>query len=106
MKFCHGLIGAPPKDWNRLARACEAAGFDSVAVSDHVLFPATLESKYPYTPDGTPLFSPDEDWPGQLVRPRTFQKGELASVSAPGGCEKSLICLNNHFRNAASAWKK
>lgn len=67
MKFCHGLIGAPPKDWNRLARACEAAGFDSVAVSDHVLFPATLESKYPYTPDGTPLFSPDEDWPDAWV---------------------------------------
>lgn len=67
MKFCHGLIGAPPEHWTRLATACEAAGFDSVAVSDHVLFPQTLESKYPYTPDGTPLFSPDEDWPDAWV---------------------------------------
>ena len=67
MKFCHGLIGAKPEYWTRLATACEAAGFDSVAVSDHVLFPQTLESKYPYTPDGMPLFSPDEDWPDAWV---------------------------------------
>ena len=67
MKFCHGLIGAKPEYWTRLATACETAGFDSVAVSDHVLFPQTLESKYPYTPDGTPLFSPDEDWPDAWV---------------------------------------
>jgi probable F420-dependent oxidoreductase len=67
MKFCHGLIGAEPLDWCRLARACEAAGFDSVAISDHVVYPADLTSKYPYTPDGTPLFSPDEDWPDPWV---------------------------------------
>lgn len=67
MKFCHGLIGAEPRDWSRLARACEAAGFDSVAVSDHVVYPQHLESRYPYTPDGTPLFSPDEDWPDPWV---------------------------------------
>jgi probable F420-dependent oxidoreductase len=67
MKYCHGLIGAPPLEWNRLAMACEAAGFDAVAVSDHVLLPQTLESKYPYTPDGTPLFDADEDWPDAWV---------------------------------------
>jgi probable F420-dependent oxidoreductase len=61
------MIGASPKDWPRLAVACEQAGFDSVAVSDHVLYPETLGSKYPYTPDGTPLFSPDEDWPDPWV---------------------------------------
>jgi probable F420-dependent oxidoreductase len=67
MKFCHGLIGAPPLHWNRLAIACEAAGFDSVAVSDHMVFPKELNSKYPYTPDGTPLFDPEEDWPDAWV---------------------------------------
>ncbi|CAN5625890.1 TIGR03619 family F420-dependent LLM class oxidoreductase [soil metagenome] len=67
MKFCHGLIGAPPEHWTRLAQACESAGFDSVAVSDHVLLPQTLESKYPYTPDGTPLFDAEEDWPDAWV---------------------------------------
>jgi probable F420-dependent oxidoreductase len=36
-------------------------------VSDHVVYPARLESRYPYTPDGVPLFSPDEDWPDPWV---------------------------------------
>lgn len=67
MRFCQGLLGARPRWWPRLARACEAAGFDSVAVSDHVVYPSYLSSKYPYTPDGTPLFSPDEDWPDPWV---------------------------------------
>lgn len=67
MKFAQGMIGAAPKDWPRLAVACEAAGFDSVAVSDHVVYPSYLSSKYPYTPDGTPLFSPEEDWPDPWV---------------------------------------
>jgi probable F420-dependent oxidoreductase len=67
MKFCHGLIGAPPQHWNRLAVVCEDAGFDSVAVSDHMIFPKELNSNYPYTPDGTPLFDPSEDWPDAWV---------------------------------------
>ena len=67
MKFCQGMIGARPEHWPRLAVAAEAAGFDSVAVSDHVVYPSYLSSKYPYTPDGTPLFSPDEDWPDPWV---------------------------------------
>lgn len=67
MKFCHGMIGVPPEHWCRIAKACESAGFDSVAISDHVLYPANLESKYPYTPDGTPLFDPSENWPDVWV---------------------------------------
>lgn len=67
MKFCHGLIGARPLDWCRLAKTCEDAGFDSVAVSDHMIFPEQLESTYPYTPDGSPLFDPAEDWPDAWV---------------------------------------
>ena len=67
MKFCQGMIGAGPEHWPRLAVAAEAAGFDSVAVSDHVVYPSYLSSKYPYTADGTPLFSPEEDWPDPWV---------------------------------------
>ena len=67
MKFCQALIGARPEHWTRLARACEEAGFDAVAVSDHVVYPAELASRYPYTPDGRPMFRPDEDWPDPWV---------------------------------------
>jgi len=67
MKFVHALFGSEPLDWPRIAAAVEAAGFDSVTVSDHVVYPSYLASKYPYTPDGTPQFSPDEDWPDPWV---------------------------------------
>jgi len=67
VRFCQALIGAEPRDWPRIAVAAEAAGFDSVAVSDHVVYPSYLTSRYPYTADGTPLFSPDEDWPDPWV---------------------------------------
>jgi probable F420-dependent oxidoreductase len=67
VRFCQALLGAAPRDWPTVAAAAEAAGFDSVAVSDHVVYPSYLSSKYTYTPDGTPLFSPDEDWPDPWV---------------------------------------
>lgn len=67
MKFCHGLIGAPTNHWCRIAQICEDAGFDSVAVSDHAVYPSKLDSKYPYTDDGIPLFDPAEDWPDAWV---------------------------------------
>ena len=67
MRFCQALIGADPLGWNRIAATAEAVGFDSVAVSDHVVYPSYLSSAYPYTPDGTPLFSPEEDWPDPWV---------------------------------------
>ena len=35
-----------------LATLAESEGFDAVWLADHVLFPATIESKYPYSPTG------------------------------------------------------
>jgi len=67
VKFANAMLGADPLDWNRIAVAAEEAGFDSVAVSDHVVMPAELESKYPYTDDGIPQFSPEEQWPDVWV---------------------------------------
>jgi probable F420-dependent oxidoreductase len=32
-------------------------------VSEHVFYPEKLTSKYPYAPDGKPMFGPDTDWP-------------------------------------------
>lgn len=67
IKFCNAMIGADPLHWDRLARVAEEVGFNSVAISDHVVYPSYLESKYPYTPDGRPQFSPDENWPDVWV---------------------------------------
>jgi probable F420-dependent oxidoreductase len=42
------------------ARAYEAAGFDSVWVSDHVVQPRTIASPYPYSADGVAGWPTDE----------------------------------------------
>ncbi len=62
VKFTNALIGARPEHYLELARASEAAGFDSVTLSDHVFSPGTVESAYPYTPDGKPRLLAEEDW--------------------------------------------
>lgn len=67
MKFCNAMIGADPLDWCRLAQVAEEVGFSAAAVSDHVVYPSYLGSRYPYTPDGSPQFSPDEHWPDVWV---------------------------------------
>jgi probable F420-dependent oxidoreductase len=36
----------------RVARSVEALGFDSLWVSDHVVIPSTIRSRYPYNPTG------------------------------------------------------
>ena len=67
MKFTNALIGASPRHYIDLARACEAAGFDSVSLSDHVFSPQELSSAYPYTRDGKPVILADVDWPDPWV---------------------------------------
>ena len=36
-------------------------------VSDHVFYPQTLSSPYPYSPDGKPIWSPSTPWPDPRV---------------------------------------
>jgi probable F420-dependent oxidoreductase len=67
MRFSNALLGIEVDDYVPVAQAVEAAGFDSVALSDHIFYPEKLTSKYPYTPDGVPQFSPDESWPDPWV---------------------------------------
>ena len=67
MKFCQSLMYAAPDQWIELTCAAEAAGFDQVALSDHVVQPEKLESTYPYTRSGRPMFPPDTPWPDVWV---------------------------------------
>jgi probable F420-dependent oxidoreductase len=45
----------------------EAAGFDSLWVSDHVVMPSTSTSTYPFAPDGRMTWDPTEPWYDALV---------------------------------------
>jgi len=77
MRFCQSLMFADPAQWVELARHAEEVGFDQVALSDHVFYPESMTSVYPYTPDGTPLFPPDTAWPDVWV-----MVGAMASVTS------------------------
>ena len=67
MKFAQALIGLPSADYTAVAAAAEVAGFDSVALSDHVVYPEQLDSKYPYTDNGVPQYNPEWDFPDPWV---------------------------------------
>lgn len=67
MKFCQSLMFASPDQWVELTRHAEEVGFDQVSLSDHVLQPEKLDSHYPYSEDGKPMFAPDTPWPDVWV---------------------------------------
>ncbi len=49
------------------ARRAEAAGFDSIWTSDHVVMPKVVTSRYPFTDDGTIKWDPSEPWYDSVV---------------------------------------
>jgi probable F420-dependent oxidoreductase len=67
---------AAPDDWIELTRVAEAAGFDQVSLSDHVFYPDKLDSSYPYSDTGRPIFPPHTPWPDVWV-----MTGALAAVT-------------------------
>jgi alkanesulfonate monooxygenase SsuD/methylene tetrahydromethanopterin reductase-like flavin-dependent oxidoreductase (luciferase family) len=67
VKFVTSLAFSAPAQILPLARACDAAGFDAVALSDHVVHPEQIATPYPYTKDGAPRWQPFTDWPDPWV---------------------------------------
>ena len=79
MRFCQSLMYSPPGDWVELTRVAEAAGFDQVSLSDHVFHPDKLDSSYPYTDDGRPMFPPEAR--AMSTRPIRFvHRGRIVEV--------------------------
>jgi len=50
-----------------LARAAEEAGIDSFAISDHVVHPETISSRYPYADTGERYWDAATPWPDPWV---------------------------------------
>jgi probable F420-dependent oxidoreductase len=63
MKFWQALSFTETDQLVPLARACEEAGFHGVFLADHVFVPGRIESKYPYSADGKPPFTPATEHP-------------------------------------------
>jgi probable F420-dependent oxidoreductase len=51
----------------RMARALEEAGFDGLWVSDHVVMPAAMQSRYPFASDGKATWSVDTPYLDCLI---------------------------------------
>ncbi len=67
MKFWASMAFSPIGHYVPLARAAEEAGVHGLLLSDHIFYPQKLESPYPYSPDGTPIWAPSTPWPDVWV---------------------------------------
>jgi probable F420-dependent oxidoreductase len=63
MRFLQSVAFTETEQLVELARAAEEVGFDGVCLSDHVVHPERIASRYPYSPDGRPPFGPETPWP-------------------------------------------
>jgi probable F420-dependent oxidoreductase len=88
MKFSLSLAFSEPAYFCALARAAEAAGFALVALSDHVVHPRRLATKYPYTEDGGLRWEPFTPWPDVWVA-----VGAMAAVTERIGFTTSVFVL-------------
>jgi probable F420-dependent oxidoreductase len=60
MRFCYAESMTDPSFYAPLARAAEAAGFDSMMVPDSICYPEYADSRYPFNPDGSREFLEDK----------------------------------------------
>jgi len=60
-------IAQEQEDSFEVCRAAEAAGFESLWGGEHVILPTSIESKYPYTPDGKIPAEPETPIPDPLI---------------------------------------
>ncbi len=58
MKFGLPLFAVKPLDYPAVAQAAEAAGFESIWIPEHLVFPAEMPATYPYTETGQPPVFP------------------------------------------------
>lgn len=60
-------VGTDQASALEITKVAEEAGFESVWGGEHVIFPSTIESAYPYTPDGEVPATPETPIPDPLI---------------------------------------
>src|SRR6202451_1935857 len=60
VRFSYAESMTDPSFYAPLARAAEAAGYDSMIVPDSICYPRDAVSRSPFTPDGTREFLEDK----------------------------------------------
>lgn len=94
MEFGFGLPnGGPlarPETIAEIARRGEDLGFSIFAVSDHIIFPAHIDSRYPYSPDGT--YSNPQNAGGAVLEPLALM-GFLAAATKTAKLLTSVLVV-------------
>lgn len=67
MRFAISMAFQPAEELLAIARAADECGYDALALPDHVVELAELETPYPYTEDGSRRWDHDSDWPDPWV---------------------------------------
>jgi probable F420-dependent oxidoreductase len=77
MKFVIPTAFSPTSQFCEMALLAEQNGIDAIAISDHVVHPEHIASRYPYTADGNIRWTEDTAWPDPWVA-----IGAMAAVTA------------------------
>ncbi|MFL6061918.1 MAG: TIGR03619 family F420-dependent LLM class oxidoreductase [Marmoricola sp.] len=67
MRFSVTVAFQPVEELLAIARTADACGYDAISIPDHVVDLETLETPYPYTPDGKRRWEHSADWPDPWV---------------------------------------
>lgn len=86
MKFVLSTSFSTVSHLTAMAPVADECGWEAMSFSDHVVHPETINTKYPYTKDGTRRWEAFTDWPDPWV-----MMGALATIT------KRLKFTNNIF---------
>jgi len=67
MEFWQSLALTEMDELIELAKIAEDVGFAGITLSDHLATPKTIETRYPYTEDGNPMWAPNDAFPDPWV---------------------------------------
>ncbi|MGZ4554389.1 MAG: TIGR03619 family F420-dependent LLM class oxidoreductase [Mycobacteriaceae bacterium] len=67
MKFSLGIAMSPLEQLPELAKTAESCGFSSIALPDSLFYVESIDTKYPYTPDGSRMWNADTPWVDPFV---------------------------------------
>ena len=69
MKFWCATAFMNTTELVHIARLLDQAGYHGLMISDHLVYPRELQSKYPYSPhpDGRPIWTHEASWPDPWV---------------------------------------
>lgn len=67
MKYTCSIAMSPVHELTELARTAEDVGFDSIALPDSLFYMESQSVDYPYTPDGSRMWSEETPWVDPLI---------------------------------------